>query len=46
MKKRKDFIRAKDKQLLHVMVRWNKDMEWLRLNHPESYSRIKENEVS
>lgn len=29
-----------DRVLLSTMQRFNKDLEWLKLNHPSSYKRI------
>lgn len=34
-------LTALDRVLISTMKRFNKDLEWLKLNHPESYKRIK-----
>ena len=35
-------LTGKDKSILATMRIWKKDMDWLKLNHPESYKRIKD----
>ena len=34
-------LTGKDRGLLATMRIWHKDMDWLKLNHPESYKRLK-----
>lgn len=35
-------LTKKDKVLLVTMRRFNKDMDWVKLNHIENYAKIKE----